>query len=122
MPVARIVTLKNPPTDPARTHVDHADRDATNDCAANLHWVTPAFNIFNIHRKTFAVTHSGRRHGIYRNSESAALVYKLVYRLHYDDQLDKVPERLNTVKDNMSTRSKKGLTACNSIRLAMLLS
>lgn len=38
------------------------------------------------------MTHSGRRHGIYRNSETVALVYNLVCCLHYDDQLDKVSD------------------------------
>ncbi len=118
--VARLIAMRNPPTDPTRTVVDHADRDPSNDTERNLHWVTPVFNMFNHDRKpaegryygvqrshnTFWVSHRGREQGAYSKPETAALVYNLLCRLQFGNQLDKTPDLLNEIK-NEDSRVRK---------------
>ncbi|SJX62930.1 uncharacterized protein SRS1_13756 [Sporisorium reilianum f. sp. reilianum] len=113
VPLARIVALQNPSTDPSRDRVDHADRDTTNDCSSNVRFVTPQFNAFNVARKVpasgffevekngsnFIVNHREIFQGRYLEAETAALVYNLVCRFSYGDQLDKTPDLLNAIKD-----------------------
>ncbi|GAC93490.1 hypothetical protein PHSY_001055 [Pseudozyma hubeiensis SY62] len=115
VPLARIIALHHPSTDLSRDQVDHADRDTTNDCEANLHWVTSQFNSFNVKRTTptpatgffgvskngpsYAVEHRERYNGTYSNAETAGLVYNLLCRISYGVQLDKTPHLLNQIAD-----------------------
>lgn len=106
--LARIVAEQMPSSHADRNYVDHADRDPANDTRENLHWVTPAFNSFNMERGQSAsgykgVVKSGRYwmvqfraqyHGTY-NKKTAARVYDLLCTLAYGDQLDKTPHLLN---------------------------
>ncbi len=50
MALARVVALQQPSDDPDRIFVDHANLDTLDNTAANLHWVTPSFNKFNVQR------------------------------------------------------------------------
>lgn len=121
MDLGRAVALQGPlPSDPSRVFADHADGDALNNTAANLHWVTPSFNNFNRKKKRdsngfvrvkkrgnrFTPEVAGIGQGSYHCAETAALAYNLVCRHLFGDQLDKTPHLLNAVP-NENTRSSQ---------------
>lgn len=120
IPVARIVAGQQPPNNPDRIVVDHANGKPLDNRAANLHWVTARFNTFNRAQKKpppskfFGVTKSGSRwkvniagqqSGTYKSKETAAVMYNLLAELIFGDQLRKTPHLLNRV--DTSSRSSK---------------
>ncbi|KAI3477891.1 hypothetical protein L1887_60197 [Cichorium endivia] len=112
--LARIVAKQMPSRHADRIYVDHADRDPTNDTRENLHWVTPAFNTFNVERgqrasgyvgvrksgASWMVQFQGQVHGCYSNKKTAARVYDLLCALAYGDQLVKTPHALNNLEQD----------------------
>lgn len=124
MKVARIVADEIPRKHPDRVYVDHANGDSTDDTVANLHWVTPAFNAYNFLKvagasnffgvykrdsNMFRVKAHQRLQGTYPSAETAALVFNLIVRLEFGDQLDKTPRLLNSI-DNEASRVSKVLS------------
>lgn len=126
MDLGRAITLMGePPTNPARTHVNHADGNLCNNTAATLQFVTAALNSFNISKwkdsngffglysnkqkttkPTFQVQLLGMKHGTYQSSETAALIYNVVCCNMFADQLVKTPHLLNQVQN----KDKRSLT------------
>lgn len=98
-----------------RIFVDHANGFTLDDTAANLQWVMPSFNSFNVQKelgkdeyhgvisrtskKSHEVNVARTYQGAYKKKLTAAKVHNIAARLIFEDQLEKCPKLLNNLED-----------------------